>query len=174
MPLDVVSTSRLKLVHPEVARRVTKLNDFYEAAGYEPFRVTAGMRSWTQQAADWFEGRNAKGVIIDESKVITHAEPGRSWHQFGLAADLVPMSAGDPIWDRGLACWAKIVVLAPSVGLASGAEFHDFPDWPHVQLVELQISPSDEDAVNLKAGGVEAYWSALNAKIFSPGTTTAA
>lgn len=61
-----------------------------QGEGY-PVALFEGMRSETRQNALYAQGRTAEG------KVITYARGGQSWHQYGLAADLVGLINGR--WD---------------------------------------------------------------------------
>lgn len=67
-------------------------------------------------------------------------------HHFGLAADIVPLTAhGDPTWDAPKA-FALIERLAHVHGLISGADWGEahpkFIDQPHVQYVTLAQQPA--------------------------------
>jgi peptidoglycan L-alanyl-D-glutamate endopeptidase CwlK len=47
------------------------------------FEVLSGLRSYAQQAALFAQGRTKPG------KIVTNARPGSSWHNYGLAIDVV-------------------------------------------------------------------------------------
>ena len=67
-------------------------------------------------------------------KKITHARPGESWHQYGLAVDGVPLFEGRCIWDDNITPeideWGVYIGAAEGAGLVSGAEWGD---KPHIQ-----------------------------------------
>lgn len=153
--MDGISESRLVEVHPELARRVQQLASMLNI----PIRVTCGVRSWSDQEADWLKGRNGDGEVVDPAKVITNAKPGHSWHQMGLAADLVPMLPdGQPDWNVTHASWQELIAACPSCGLRSGSTFEHLKDNPHVQPAEITESPTPQDIQELTDGGITAYW----------------
>src|ERR1017187_6445090 len=102
--MDNISEARLGEVHPKLATQVRSMGEML--AGENIFiRVVCGLRSWKQQADEWAEGRDANGNIIDLAKVVTHARPGHSYHQFGLAVDVAPFDAGIPDWNANHPAW---------------------------------------------------------------------
>lgn len=155
--MDAISTERLAVVHPELARRILQL---YAMAESE-FRITQGLRSWQEQANLYAQGRTAPGEIV------TNAQPGYSFHCFGLACDFVPMANGQPIWDTQQPEWKHIIDLAPSCGLVSGSTWIHFPDWPHLQPSELPITPTDTDRQDFIEAGISAVWENYAAKLLS-------
>jgi peptidoglycan L-alanyl-D-glutamate endopeptidase CwlK len=153
MPLDDVSKGRLLAVHPLLAEKIYKMAEMMEP---ERLRVTQGVRSWQEQEKLYAQGRTLPG------NVVTKAAPGHSWHQFGLAVDLVPVdSAGSPDWNVQHPVWQRLVYIGETLGLVSGALFHSFPDWPHFQLTgTLPVSPNDEVRQIFKDGGIVSVWRA--------------
>jgi peptidoglycan L-alanyl-D-glutamate endopeptidase CwlK len=147
----------LAAVNPTLAARIRALADQLEPMD---IRVTAGLRSWSEQETDWLQGRDDTGQIVDPSKIITDAPPGKSWHQYGYAADLVPMINGEPDWNIKHSDWTELIdaCASPSLGLRSGSTFEHLKDNPHIQLLEITESPTDEDVQELKDSGMEAYW----------------
>lgn len=155
--MDEISTQRLAVCHPELERRIMQL---YAMAGVD-FRVTQGLRTWQEQANLYAQGRTAHGVIV------TNAEPGYSWHNFGLAVDFVPMLLGQPLWETSQPQWKAIISLAPSCGLVSGSTWTHFPDFPHLQPQEIPVTPSDTDRQDFKEAGMGAVWQTYAEKLLS-------
>lgn len=136
-------------VHPLLASRVHQM-----AVQLDPLaiRVTQGLRTWPQQAALYAQGRTAPGQIV------TNAPPGHSWHEFGLAVDIVPMENGQPDWTLSHPAWPRAVAVGESLGLIAGARWQH-PDWPHFQLTgELPVSPDDRVRQVFLDTGVDAVW----------------
>ncbi len=131
--------------------RLQQLDSFLSSQGID-FRLTNVVRSWAQQATDFAQGRTAPG------KIITNAEPGESWHQYGFAADGVPMLNGVPDWDISSPAWQKVFAAIPSCGLFSGRNFQSIPDSDHIQLAEIPEAPTLEDIQTFKDGGMQAVW----------------
>lgn len=148
MTLDSISEGRLSLVAPALAAKVRQLANVLSF----PIRVTQGLRSWNEQQALYDQGRTAPG------KIVTNAKPGTSWHNYGMAVDVVPMDRL-PDWNINHPNWQTIHSAAKALGFVCGADFRTFPDWPHLQLTgRFPDSPDDEVRLIFKCGGMEEVW----------------
>lgn len=136
--------------------------------------ITQGLRSWNEQSADYAIGREPVDTVNELRKAVglapltdagnrepvTWAEPGESWHQYGMAFDAVPFVAGVPCWNVGNPKFARMVAVFRSVGLACGI------DWPgqkkdsdHFQDAgKFPVSPDAEVIQLFKAGGTVSVW----------------
>jgi len=141
-------------------------------------RIVQGLRSWPQQAELYAKGRTAPGEPCrHEGRLITpgdcgqhpfgatvtKAPPGYSWHQFGLAFDLVPDADPEkpgfqPDWDAASPRYARFLEVARQHQLACGADWRTYPDYPHVQPVELPGGPTDEVRQVFKDGATAGVW----------------
>lgn len=159
--MEDISEQRLKLVAPALSVRVRKMAEILSLENI-PLRVTQGFRSWADQQKLWLQGRDADGNVIDKKLVVTNAPPGHSWHEFGLAVDVVPMTLpqGQPDWNVAHLVWKRIVEIGESLGLFSGTEFHSCPaDTPHFQFTgNFPVSPDDEVRQIFKIAGVLTVW----------------
>lgn len=164
--MDAISTARLQLVNPRLAELIIQLNERMLSADNE-LRVTQGLRSWNDQGVLWSRGRQRQPdgtwVVVDASQIVTKAQPGHSWHNFGLAVDVVPMylPTGEnmPDWNVNHPAWRTIVTQAESLGLVSGSCWHTMVDWPHLQLTgKFPVSPDDEVRQLFLDGGMQAIW----------------
>ena len=152
--MDNVSETRLGEVYPGLADKVRKMAQMLETEGID-IRVTQSLRLWAEQEALYAEGRTTPGQIV------TNAQPGYSWHQFGLAVDVAPLTPQGPDWNIGHPVWARIVAVGTSLGLDSGAGWRSFPDWPHFQLTgRFPATPDDEARTILRSSGLQALWNA--------------
>lgn len=73
--------------------------------------------------------------LFRQRPVVTKAKAGFSYHNFGLAVDLVLLVDGKPSWDfdpHGKV-WQRVVTLAKGRGLDWGGDWKTFPDIPHFQ-----------------------------------------
>jgi peptidoglycan L-alanyl-D-glutamate endopeptidase CwlK len=61
---------------------------------------------------------------------VTNACCGESYHQYGLAFDVVPLIHGKCDWKDN---WAQIGVATAKVGLEWGGSWTRFVDYPHCQ-----------------------------------------
>jgi peptidoglycan L-alanyl-D-glutamate endopeptidase CwlK len=153
--VNAISQARLLAVYPGLASLVTQMSQILTF----DIEVTQGLRTWAEQDALYAQGRTTPGEIV------THAPGGYSWHNFGLAVDLVPedLAPGQPDWNLSHPSWARMVSVAESVGLVSGAEWHGADlDTPHVQLTgKFPVSPDDAvRAIFMQNGSIEDVWKA--------------
>lgn len=149
--MDPVSEARLELICPALAIKVRQMAEML--ADEFKFRVTHGLRSWDEQAKLYAQGRTMPGAIV------TNAQPGHSWHNFGLAVDVVPMTDLGADWNLSHPQWQRLVAVGTTLGLVAGAQFRTFPDFPHFQLTgSLPISPNDEVRQIFLDGGMVAIW----------------
>lgn len=163
MSLDSISQARLQSVLPELADKIAQMATILEDEF--AFRVTQALRTWDEQATLYAQGRTAPG------KVVTNAKPGYSYHNFGMAVDLVPMIDLTPDWNTSHPVWQRLIQVGESVGLVSGSRWRTFPDWPHFQLTgSLPESPDDAVRNAYVSGGMNGVWSLAG---FFDGTTGA-
>jgi peptidoglycan L-alanyl-D-glutamate endopeptidase CwlK len=146
--MDAHSEARLAEVHPELGRRVHRLETMLSF----PLAVTQGLRTWPQQDALWQQGRTTPGNIV------TNAPAGHSMHCFGLAVDVAPTDGHTIDWNGKDEKWAEILAKAPSCGLAEGAQWRTFPDEPHLYPQELPANPDDNMRYLFTEGGLDAVW----------------
>lgn len=149
--MDSISEARLQLVCPTLALKIVTLSVMLADENII-FRVTQGLRTWSDQDALYQQGRTTPG------KIVTNAPAGLSWHNFGLAVDLVPL---DPLpdWDISHPIWRRLIAAGESLGLYSGDEFTHFKDEPHMQLTgRFPVSPNDEVRQIFREAGMESVW----------------
>jgi len=99
-----------------------------------PVIVASGARTYEEQEAIYAQGRTAPGAIV------THARPGESWHNFGLAVDFAfidPSVAGGMgkviwPWPSDPAMWERLGVIGEALGLVWGGRFAQV-DRPHFE-----------------------------------------
>jgi peptidoglycan L-alanyl-D-glutamate endopeptidase CwlK len=149
--------SDLNLLHPVVRSAAILVQNELNAEGI-PFKVFEAYRSPERQADLFAQGRTKPGSIV------THAEPWRSYHQFGLAVDFVLFIDGKWSWgDHGQdkkKWWARMHEL----GLKNGLSPLNF-EAPH-----LQISGTSSNALSqghYPAGGDDLWAEHLAATIAS-------
>ncbi|TLY41369.1 MAG: M15 family metallopeptidase [Nitrospirae bacterium] len=88
--------------------------------------------------------------------IVTKAKGGQSYHNFGLAFDIVVLdSLGKADWDTNHPGWKKAGDLGKSVGLEWGGDWKSFKDLPHFQYTGgLTL----EECRELFPSGLEAIW----------------
>lgn len=105
------------------------------AAAGIPLTVTFTLRSMATQAALYAQGRTCPGCVV------TNARAGYSYHNYGLALDVVPTELlrlprwGDTPEHQAHtdALWAKVGATGKAVGFRWGGEFSRLPDRPHFE-----------------------------------------
>lgn len=150
---------------PPANRELAPLPDVFESrigatlaslsAHGAPSILREGKRSPERQA--WLYGF---GRLYDDGRGrVTNAKSGLySWHGFWLAGDIVEAERED---NAPTSYWRLLRDLARSNGLASGMDWPDFTDPPHVQPRELKRSPSNAARILYAAGGLSAVWRAV-------------
>lgn len=155
--MDSVSNLRLSLVCPTLASRIGQLADVLASdIPAVMFRVTQGLRTWTEQAQLYAQGRTAPG------KVITDAAPGYSWHNFGCAVDVVPMIDIGPDWDVTHPVWQRMMAAGDSLGLVHvdiKTRLGAHRDYPHFQMTGTwPIVPNEEVRTLFTDKGMQELW----------------
>ena len=122
----------------------------------DPNRVIA--ESYRSPArSDWLFGM---GRDYDDGRgVVTKAGAGASWHNYGLAVDVIHRVHG---WDATSAFWDALAADAIAAGLTAGAKW-TFRDLPHIQWGKMSASPNDHAKTALAAGAVESLWAEVGA-----------
>lgn len=93
-----------------------------------PMTAVSGFRSPEVQAALYAQGRTTEGPIV------TNAPAGSSFHNWGLATDMVPASlVNTPNWSPNSPLWNEWGSAAKQAGLTWGGEFSKLYDPAHTQ-----------------------------------------
>ena len=116
----------LEDLHPGVRRRVEAFLAAARAQGID-LLVTSTYRDFESQQALYDQGRTQPG------KIVTNAKPGRSWHNYGLAVDVVPLRNGKPVWDAKDPVWETVGKLGEAAGLEWAGRWTKFRELPHFQ-----------------------------------------
>jgi len=102
------------------------------AHGGTTIMVTQGLRTWEEQDGLYAKGRTAPPV--GKQYIVTMAKGGESYHNFGLAFDIVVLdAAGKSDWDAKHPGWVLAGQLGATVGLEWGGTWKGFKDVPHFQ-----------------------------------------
>jgi LysM repeat protein len=151
-----LNEERLRLLHPVVATRGRSMIDLAAHAGLAVL-VTQGLRTWEEQDELYAKGRTLPP--IGKQFVVTKARGGQSWHNFGLAFDIVVLDAvGKADWDTSHPGWRMASELGKSVGLAWGGDWKGFKDFPHFQYTgDLTLV----ECRSLAQSGLPAVWARI-------------
>lgn len=117
---------RLKQVNSILAEKAREIISILEIRFDCKVEITSGFRSFAEQTELYAQDRTKSGAKV------TNAQAGQSFHNFGLAVDVVKIVEGKAIWtDENF--WLSLRNLAVTRGLVSGYDWK-FQDKPHVQL----------------------------------------
>lgn len=123
---DQVSQSRIDKLHPKIQPFVKELIKRAEDELGLYYRVTDGLRDFDEQNELYASGRTEPGPIL------TNAMGGESWHNYGLAVDIVEIKDGEALYQSEN--WPLIAQLAKSIGFEWGGDFTSITDKPHFQM----------------------------------------
>ena len=83
---DRYTNSRVQKLHPKIRQMVINFINDAQDRGYK-LRVTSGLRTFEEQAVLYAKGR-------PNGRKVTNARPGTSFHNYGLAVDVVEIGPG--------------------------------------------------------------------------------
>jgi peptidoglycan LD-endopeptidase CwlK len=168
--VNAASQARLNLVYPRLSNKIYQLSTRYIMEGHN-LTVAQGLRTVEQQHGIWLQGRNPDGSYIDpihHKGVVTNADGGHSWHNYGLAVDCDPVEKDGSIdWNPDHPQWKLMERIGVSLGLTSGANWIRIVDAPHFQLTgRFPVGAPDDEVRELyKTGGLLAVWAAVEASL---------
>jgi peptidoglycan LD-endopeptidase CwlK len=140
---DKVSIGRVALLHPKVRQDVSDCVEKAEAQ-FPPtiaIRIVQGLRTIEEQNAIYAQGRTTPG------KIVTKAQGGHSYHNYGLAIDFALIIDKDGngsfetlSWDTSsdadhdaVKDWQEVVKVFEAAGWEWGGRFATIVDAPHLQ-----------------------------------------
>lgn len=142
MKTDDATLKRISLLHPKVREEVIKIYDEICAAltGTAICRFAYTLRTFAEQDALYAQGRTTEG------KIVTNAKGGQSYHNYGLAVDIVLLVDKDKngtfesaSWETnvdfdgdGKSDWQEVVQIFKRYGWAWGGDWK-FTDAPHFE-----------------------------------------
>lgn len=138
-------------LHPILETKLNRLVQKMAESGWV-VAVQSGYRSIEAQNKLYAQGRTKPG------KRVTNAKGGRSYHNFGIAADVVFKVNGKWSWDDKLP-WNKLGEEGKALGLEWGGDWKSIKDRPHFQYTNgLKL---DNLNVLYKVGGLTKVWEAI-------------
>jgi RHS repeat-associated protein len=124
---DAVTNRRIKTLDSRLQQPATKFINQVESELGIQLRMTQAFRTFAEQDALYAQGRTKPG------KIVTKAHGGRSYHNYGLAFDIVMMDNGKtPNWS---VLPSQAVEIATDLGFEWGGNWINFKDYPHFQMV---------------------------------------
>ena len=139
---DSITIDRIKLLHPKLREEALDMyREMNEAISHNVIlRFAYTIRTFSEQDGLYALGRSKPG------KVVTNAKGGDSYHNYGLAFDIVLLIDKDnngtyetASWDTltdfdhdGISDWKEVVNIAKQYGYEAGIDWK-FVDAPHFQ-----------------------------------------
>jgi len=122
-------------LHPKVEEKKNELIIKAEQVGIQVV-ITDTIRTSEEQDALYAQGRTEEGNIV------TNAEAGESYHNYGLAVDYaLEDQSGNIIWDieydgneNGEPDWFEVAEIAKGLGFEWGGDWEQFQDYAHLQI----------------------------------------
>lgn len=131
--LSQYDINKINTLHPDIRDSVKTMLQNLKKDGVK-VEITLALRTYEEQDILFAKGRNDKGEVSDQSKVVTNARGGQSYHNFGLAFDLTVYDKDNKkTWKQDSEEWKKVIAEGKNQGFEAGAEWADFPDLPHFQ-----------------------------------------
>ncbi|MCG1010119.1 M15 family metallopeptidase [Salinicoccus sp. ID82-1] len=131
---NTYETNQPEGLHPIVAERAEILRQRAAQIGIV-IRFTDGFRSFEEQNALFAQGRTTAGNIV------TNAQGGESYHNYGLAVDYALEVGPNVIWDleydgngNARSDWFEVARIAKELGFTWGGDWESFRDYPHLQM----------------------------------------
>lgn len=124
---DQASISVLEKLHPKVRQDFKDFIEECESVFDVTIRIVQGLRTFAEQQTIYDQGRTKPGSIV------TKAPPGSSYHNYGLAVDVVPLILGGKAldWSYDFSKWANI---AAQWNIEWGGNWTGFKDMDHFEL----------------------------------------
>ncbi len=148
--LDARSERNILSLHPKVQPYARALAGKAAQAGIQ-IQIVSGTRTYDEQAKVYAQGRTAPG------KIVTHAKPGHSNHNFGVAFDVGIFVGGqyiDDLEEKGKydgallnRQYAAVGAIGKSIGLDWGGDWTSIHDEPHFELRPAWASSMSEEAM---------------------------
>ncbi len=133
-----------QLLHPSVRVMAFDLADRFASETGKSIHTFETWRSYSRQ-----------DLLLAQGK--TKAKSGFSFHNYGLAIDLVPGGPGAWAWDDDAIDWSLLGEIGKSVGFSWGGDWA-FKDMAHFQLDILSIQECQK--ISFKHGEL-AVWAEL-------------
>ncbi|WP_042220451.1 M15 family metallopeptidase [Oceanobacillus manasiensis] len=122
-------------LHPIVEEKKNKLIEEAKEIDID-IVITETVRTFDEQADLYEQGRTTEGNIV------TYAQGGESYHNYGLAIDYALSDKnGNIVWDinydgneNGESDWFEVADIAKKLGFEWGGDWESFKDYPHLQM----------------------------------------
>ena len=126
---DTTTDNRIMELHPSIRATAANFINTLQSNYGMKVRIYSGFRSFAAQDELYAKGRTTPGSIV------TNAEGGESYHNYGLAFDVVEI---EPNYGFGNGYdsdrWNTIGDVGKAAGFEWGGDWTSFVDKPHFQM----------------------------------------
>lgn len=137
MGQDAISIERIKTAHPKLRNELAKIyTEANNRLGKSRLRFAYVIRTFAEQTK-----------LFNQRPKVTNAKAGQSFHNYGLAVDIVLLIDKDgngtfetaswdtkADWDKDLVSdWNEVVQVFKKYGWSWGGDFRSFKDLPHFE-----------------------------------------
>lgn len=130
---DVLNS--LDFLYPDFKSHVEEFQLKLKAAGLL-FFVFETFRTYERTLSLWQQGREFIGntwVVKEPYKIVTKAQPGFTYHEYGLAVDMVYKDDNGWSWDQKHP-WSELGRIGKSIGLEWAGDWTRFTEQAHFQM----------------------------------------
>ena len=133
--IDKITLDRIELLHPKLKEEAKLIySEIAKSLSNGVMcRFSHTLRTFEEQNELYAKGRSVKGQIV------TNAKGGQSYHNWGMACDIVLIVEGKATWERGKDFdrdgqpdFMEVVKIFKKYGWEWGGDWH-FKDYPHFQ-----------------------------------------
>ena len=133
----MINSRKIEDLTPETQELCKKFIEECKKAGID-ILITSTLRDNEAQTVLYNQGRTIESKTKGE-KIVTNAKAGQSFHNYGVAFDVVPLANGKPDWNNTI-LWIKIGHIGKTVGLEWAGTWKNFKEYPHFQLPGLSLA----------------------------------
>lgn len=147
--LEQMNEKQVLRLNPAIRDKVRKLlKKWFDSGLFVRITEDGNFRTFQQQQEIYNKGRDKNGNVIDKSKVVTNAKPGQSYHNYGLAFDIIPIVNGKGTYNFD---FSKLKPDAISLGFKWGGDWKKpKTDNPHF---EYTFGKSEKELLALYNSG---------------------
>lgn len=142
--IDNITLSRIEFLHPIIREEVKNiyLNQIVPTLISNVYcRFAYTLRTFDEQDELYAQGRTK---LFDNAGKrlgqVTKAPAGHSFHNYGLALDIVLIDGKTASWDTakdfdgdGIADWMEVINIFKNAGWKWGGDFKSIKDTPHLE-----------------------------------------
>ncbi|MGH1336137.1 MAG: M15 family metallopeptidase [Aureispira sp.] len=112
-------------------RRIRTLDTRIQSSAFQFVNMVQTDLDITIRVSDAFRTLADQDALYNSGRGVTRVRGGQSYHNYGLAIDVVEIRDGRPIYERD---WTGIANIGKGLGFEWGGDWTGFVDKPHFQM----------------------------------------